>query len=338
MAESEKNELYLSPAPHFAVPPASRHIMLIVIALLLPIAAYGVFLFGLPALVTILVSVASTVVFEALFRLVTRQPARVGDFSACVSGLLLAMVLPPATPIWMTALGGLFAVVVAKEFFGGLGANVFNPALSGRAFLFISFATPLTTWSAPHGGLDAVTSATPLSFIKPGEGAVKTASDIAAAVGYPDAGALYWKMFLGERAGCVGEGAIFLIVFAFAVLALSRVIDWRAPVAMVATAVAVTWIAGIDPVLTLLSGGLLFGATFMATDYATTPVTPVGRLLFGCGCGLITALIRLFGGYPEGVMFSILIMNALVPFLNKILPTRYGKVKPAKAAKGAVAK
>lgn len=332
MGDSDKNEIYISPAPHFAVPVTTKHTMFIVIAALLPIAAYGVWLFGFPALVTIVAAVASTVAFETLFRLITKQDVRAGDLSAALSGLLLAMVLPPTTPVWMTVLGGLFAMVVAKEFFGGLGANVFNPALSGRAFLFVSFATPMTTWIAPSLGkaADAVSSATPLSFIKPAEGAVNTAAQIAEKMGFSSAGDLYLSYFMGVRGGCIGESAIFLIALAFVLLVVTRIIDWRAPVAMIATACAVTWIAGIDPLLTLLSGGLAFGAVFMATDYATSPVTPIGRLVFGAGCGLITALVRVFGGYPEGVMFSILIMNSLVPFLNKIISRKYGWVRPAK--------
>lgn len=334
MGESDKNEIYLSSSPHFGSPITPKHVMFVVIAALLPVAAYGVWLFGIPALMTILVAVASTVVSEAAFRRIIKEDVRVGDLSAVVTGLLLAMVLPPSTPLWMTALGGAFAIVVAKEFFGGLGANVFNPALTGRAFLFISFAVPMTTWTAPRvlaGAaapvVDAMSAATPLSFIKPGEAAILSAVEIADKAGLASAFDLYKSYFLGLRAGCIGEGAIFLILLAFAVLVLTKVIDWRAPVAMVATTVAVTAIAGIDPVLTLLSGGLLFGATFMVTDYATSPVTPYGRLLFGAGCGLITALIRVFGGYPEGVMFSILIMNMIVPFLNKIIVKKYGWVK-----------
>lgn len=333
MAASDKNDIYLSPAPHFARPVETRQIMFAMVAILLPVAAWGVWLFGLPALITVAVSVFSCVASEAVFRLATKQDVRIGDFSAVITGLLLAMVLPPATPAWMTALGGVFAIVIAKEFFGGLGANVFNPALSGRAFLLVSFATPLTTWTAPHAAPDAVSAATTLSYLKPAEGAVRTAAELADKTGFFSGSEVYWSLFTGNRAGCIGESAIFLILIAFAALLLLRVIDWRAPVAMMVTAVAVTAIAGIDPLLSLLSGGLVFGAVFMTTDYSTSPVTPAGRLIFGAGCGLITALIRVFGGYPEGVMFSILIMNALVPFLNKIISRKYGWVPPARKEK-----
>jgi Na+-translocating ferredoxin:NAD+ oxidoreductase subunit D len=333
MAETSKNSIYLSSSPHYSTPLTTRQIMFTVVAALLPIAVYSVFLFGLPALVTLLVSVASCMAFEALFRLVTRQDIRVGDYSSVITGLLLAMVIPPVTPVWMIILGAFFAIVVAKEFFGGLGANVFNPALSGRAFLLVSFAIPLTTWMKPLVGpfsADAVSSATPLTMIKPGENAVMAASEIAQKFGLDSSLDVYWNLFIGQRAGSLGESAIFLVVLAFIVLSVFKIIDWRAPVAMIVTAVAVTALAGIDPLLTLLSGGLVFGAVFMTTDYATSPVTPGGRLVFGAGCGLITALIRVFGGYPEGVMFSILIMNALVPFLNRIIVKKYGWVPPAK--------
>ena len=339
MAESDRNEIYLSSSPHYSMVPTTRHVMFAVVVALLPIAAYGAFLFGLPALITILASVISCVAFETLFRLATGKESRAGDFSAVITGLLLALVLPPSTPVWMTVLGSAFAVVVAKEFFGGLGANVFNPALSGRAFLLMSFTTPLTTWLSPRSGgvtdaVDAVTTATPLAWMKATEGAVLSASEIADKTGFFSSAELYWNLFLGRRGGCIGESSIFLILIAFAILAVTRIIDWRAPLAMVVTAVAVTWAFGIDPALTVLSGGLLFGATFMVTDYATSPVTPVGRLIFGAGAGLITALIRVFGGFPEGVMFSILIMNAVVPFLNRVIPRKYGWVKPVRAPSG----
>ncbi len=335
MAESDKNEIYLSSSPHYRATASTRQVMLAVVVSLIPIAVYGVWLFGLSALITLVVAVVSCVAFEAVFRLATKQDLRIGDFSAVITGLLLAMVMPPAAPVWMTVLGSLFAIVVAKEFFGGLGANVFNPALSGRAFLVVSFTTPMTTWLVPRTSspLDTFTSATPLAYLKPVDGMVNSATALADQFGEFSALDVYWKMFTGQRAGCIGESAIPFILLAFVLLTIIRVIDWRAPLAMIGTTLAVTALAGIDPVMTVLSGGLLFGAVFMTTDYATSPVTPGGRLLFGAGCGLITALIRVFGGFPEGVMFSILIMNALVPFLNRIIPRKYGWVPPAKKGK-----
>ncbi len=336
MAESDRNEIYISPGPHYSAARTTQKIMLSVVFSLLPVAAYGIFLFGFQALVTIFVSVVSCVCFESLFRLLTGQKVRAGDFSAVITGLLLAMTLPPSIPVWMTALGAFFAVVVAKEFFGGLGANVFNPALSGRAFLLVSFSSAMTTWTAPFssardGAVDAVSQATMLSFLKPaGESGILSTAEIAAKNGFNSVSDLYFTYFIGKRAGCIGESAIPVIIIMGIVLIAFKVIDWRAPLSMLVAAVAVTWIAGVDPVLTLLSGGLLFGSVFMVTDYATTPQTPGGRIVFGAGCGIIASLIRVFGGYPEGVMFSILIMNAVVPFLNKIIVKKYGWVPPVK--------
>lgn len=327
MAPSDRNEIYIASSPHFGSALSTRKIMMIMVGVLLPIAFWGVHLFGLPALVTLVAAVVSCVVFEALFRVVTRQDFRGGDCSAVITGLLLGMVVSPATPVWMVVLGSFFAIVVGKEFFGGLGANVFNPALIGRAFLFVSFTKPMTTWLTPRTAFvpDVITTATPLTFIKPIEGFVNSAEEVADLTGFFSPAEVYKNLFFGHRGGCIGESAIFLIAAAFLLLVVIKIIDWRAPLAMLVTAVGVTALAGIDPILTLLSGGLMFGAVFMTTDYATSPVTPLGRLAFGAGCGIITALIRVFGGFPEGVMFSILIMNAVVPFLNRMIPRKYGK-------------
>lgn len=335
-APSDLNEIYLSSSPHYSAKNSSTGVMAAVIMSLLPLCIYGVYLFGLPALFTIIVSVLSCVVFEMLFQLASKQEIRIQDGSAVVSGILLALVLPPSLPLWMTILGAAFAMIVAKAFFGGIGSNVFNPALTGRAFLFVSFPAAMGTWTLPRnakplveavtsatGGItDAVTSATALSVLKTAD-IVKDSQT-------------YWDFFLGNRAGCIGESNILLILLAFAFLALTKIIDWRAPLAMIATTALATFLAGGDTVMALLSGGLLFGAVFMVTDYATSPITTSGRLIFGAGCGLITFLIRQFGGYPEGVMFSILIMNAIVPFLNKLIQKKYGFIPaPKKTKEGA---
>ena len=309
MKKSDENEIYLSSSPHFSDKSSTSGIMLAVVIALLPLCVYGVILFGLPALVTIIVSTACCVVFEMLFQMATKQTITIKDCSAIVTGILLALVLPPTTPIWMTMLGSAFSIIVAKSFFGGLGANIFNPALVGRAFMFVSFPSELgATWLQP--GADAISSATVLSTIKAGSFAANSDT--------------YIKYFLGNRAGCIGETSIILILLAFIYLFVTRVIDGKATISMVATVALATWISGGDVVMALISGGLLFGAVFMVTDYATTPVTSWGRIAFGIGCGLITFLIRKFGGYPEGVMFSILIMNAVTPFLNKLTSRKYG--------------
>ena len=309
MKKSDENEIYLSSSPHFSDKSSTSGIMLAVVIALLPLCVYGVILFGLPALVTIIVSTACCVVFEMLFQMATKQTITIKDCSAIVTGILLALVLPPTTPIWMTMLGSAFSIIVAKSFFGGLGANIFNPALAGRAFMFVSFPSELgATWLQP--GADAISSATVLSTIKAGSFAANSDT--------------YLKYFLGNRAGCIGETSIILILLAFIYLFVTRIIDGKATISMVATVALATWISGGDVVMALISGGLLFGAVFMVTDYATTPVTSWGRIAFGIGCGLITFLIRKFGGYPEGVMFSILIMNAVTPFLNKLTSRKYG--------------
>ncbi len=327
----------LTSSPHFSSPVNTRSIMATVLVAIAPTAAYGVVLYGVPALLTILVSVAAAVASEAAFRLAIREKPRTGDLSAIITGLLLALVLPPSTPLWMTALGAVFSIVVAKEFFGGLGGNVFNPALIGRAFLIMSFPAAITTWHLPGGWkplTDAMTTATPLNIVKQGG----TIADVGK--GFADAGlatsadygSTLATLFFGNRAGCIGESSILLILAGAAFLLLTRVIDWRAPVAMIGTAFAVSWLLGMDPVFGVLSGGLVFGAVFMATDYTSAPVTPAGKLLFGAGAGLVTVLIRKLGGYPEGVTYGILIMNALAPFLNKIVPKKYGYVKAKKEA------
>lgn len=312
MEETYSNEIYLSPGPHFSSKRKTQQIMMLVVASLLPECAMGVYHFGLPALFTILISVASCVGFEALFQLAIRRPVQVYDCSAVITGILFALTLPPTVPYWMIVVGSFFAIIVAKAFFGGLGCNVWNPALTGRAFLLIGFPFALgASWISP--GVDAVSSATPLA----------NASNI---IGMSMDAKLdyYWNLFIGNHAGCIGETCIAAILVSAIFLLITNVIDWRAPLTMLGTCLILSAIAGNDVLYTLMNGGLLFGAVFMATDYTTAPVTKPGRLIFGAGCGLITFLIRQFGGYPEGVMFSILIMNSIVPFLNKISQRKYG--------------
>ena len=304
-----ENKIHLSSSPHFTEGLSTQKVMLMVIISMLPECIAGVIFFGAAALVRILVSVISCVAFEALFQKITKDKIRVSNLSAVVSGILLALVIPSTTPIWMVVLGALVAMVVAKGLFGGIGSNVFNPALTGRAFMFISFPAAMgACWFNPE--IDAVSGATILSQIK--NGAVTATPD------------LYMQYFLGNRAGCIGETSILLILISFLFLFSTHIIDWRAPVAMVATTALCTLVSGGDVLLALLTGGLLFGATFMVTDYATAPLTGYGRLVFGFGCGLITFLIRKLGGYPEGVMFSILIMNCFTPFLNNLTRRMYG--------------
>ena len=312
-------KIFVSSSPHFNFKCSTQMIMGTVLIALLPEIIMGIVLFGLAALIRILVSVASCVLFEFLFQKVTKQKIVIANLSACVTGVMMALVCPPTAPIWIFVIGAAVAMIVAKGLFGGIGSNVFNPALTGRAFMFLSFPAAMgASWMTPKtlgGAVDAVSSATTLSAIKAGTFAVEQGT--------------YWQYFIGNRAGCIGETSVLLILISFAFLALARIIDWRAPVAMVGTVAICSLIAGEDLAMSLMTGGLMFGATFMVTDYATAPITKKGRLVFGFGCGLITFLIRKFGGYPEGVMFSILIMNSIAPFLNNLTARKYGYGKKA---------
>ncbi len=313
------SKLYVSSSPHFNLKCSTQMIMGTVLFALLPEIIMGIVLFGLAALARIVISVASCVLFEFLFQKITKQKIVISNLSACVTGVMMALVCPPTAPLWIFVVGAAVAMIVAKGLFGGIGSNVFNPALTGRAFMFLSFPAAMgASWMTPKtlgGTIDAISSATTLSAIKAGTFTVQDGT--------------LWQYFIGNRAGCIGETSTLLILISFAFLALARIIDWRAPVAMVGTVAVCSLIAGENVAMSLMTGGLLFGATFMVTDYATAPVTKKGRLVFGFGCGLITFLIRKFGGYPEGVMFSILIMNSIAPFLNNLTARKYGYGKKA---------
>ena len=325
-------KLLLSSSPHVFSPVDTPRIMLSVVIALMPATAYGIYMYGLPALGVVVTSIAAAVVSEFLFRKLIKASITVSDFSAVVSGLLLALILPPSTPLWMVALGAIFAIVIAKEFFGGLGANPFNPALIGRAFLLMSFPAAITSWSMPKGlalPADAVSAATPLNLLKQGN----ALADVAKYFGASDTGAFYRQLFMGYRSGSIGESSILLVLLGGLFLLGIGVIQWVVPVSVLASTFVFSWLLGMDPVLGLLSGGIVFGAFFMATDYATRPLTPYGQAIFGIGIGLITVLIRKFGGYPEGVTYAILIMNILTPFLNKLRVKKYGFVPPPKPAK-----
>lgn len=335
------NNMLLSSSPHVYTGVTPRKLMLSVIIALSPVSVYGVVLYGVHALLVIAVSIVTAVLSEAAFRALTKQDVRVGDLSAVVTGLLVALISPPSVPLWMVALGSFAAIVLAKEFFGGLGANPFNPALIGRAILLMSFPAAMTTWHVPFKGLlDATTGATPLNIVKMGG----TIADVGAGFvqnslsSVPDYGATMWTLFVGNRGGCIGESSILLILVGFVFLLALRVVSLITPLAMVGTAFLASWLLGMDPVFGVLSGGLLFGAVFMATDYSSSPVTPLGKAIFGAGAGLITVVIRRFGGYPEGVTYGILIMNAVAPFMDKLRVKKYGFVPPAKPAAKEAAK
>mgnify|MGYP000928902174 CR=1 FL=1 len=319
----ETPQLIVSPAPHIRARQSTAGIMWMVVTSLIPAAAAGVVLFGRPALVVIVSSILAAVLAEAFCQRVMGRRITVGDGSAVVTGLLLALTLPPELPWWMTASGAAFAIIIGKQVFGGLGHNLFNPALAGRAFLLASWPGAMMTWKWPAASLswagesvDAIGGATVLGLARQGFFAKH-------GVAVP-----YSQLFMGNIAGSLGEtsalalliGAVFLLAF--------RVIDWRIPLGYLGTLAILALLAGQDPIFHLLTGGVLLGAFFMATDYVTTPITPGGRFFFGLGCGVLTFLIRIYGGYPEGVTYAILLMNAAAPLLEKAtIPKRFGEVR-----------
>lgn len=298
----------------------SRIMLDVVIALLIPLIG-GVYFFGVQALILAAVSVAACVVFEYLWCAVCKKKSTIHDCSAIVTGLLLAMSVPATLPLWMVIVGDFFAIVIVKQFFGGIGKNFMNPALAARALLLASFPVPMTTWVnalASRGGIDAVSSATPLAVAKAGEMGAYS----------------YMDLFLGKVPGCIGETSVLLLLIGAAYLLIRGVIHLRVPLFYLGTLAVVTFVFGGETLFAgdflyhLLSGGVVLGAFFMATDYTTSPITPKGKIIMGIGCGLITAVIRLYGGYPEGVTYAILFMNALTPLIDRLtLPKRFGEVR-----------
>jgi electron transport complex protein RnfD len=290
-----------------------------VICCLIPAGAAGVIIFGLPALWTTILAVVSAVFCEWLIQVLTKRKISVFDGSAILTGLLLAYNLPPQVPFWIPVIGAIFSISIAKMAFGGLGQNIFNPALAGRVFLMASWPKYLTTFTQPFN-YDAVTSATPLALLKEG----KLVQHI------PN-----WDLFLGIRGGCIGEVCIIALLAGALFLLIRGYISWHIPGSFIATAGLLTWAFGGkiffsgDWLFHILSGGLILGAFFMATDYVTSPLTKKGHLIFGVGCGALTAIIRLWGGYPEGVSYAILIMNAATPLIDRYTKNRvYGtKIK-----------
>jgi electron transport complex protein RnfD len=312
----------LSSSPHAHANASVSRIMLDVIIALLPTTAMGIYFFGMPAVWTIAVCVSTCIVTEALCRMAMKRESTIGDLSAVLTGLLLALNLPAGIPLWMAAVGSVFAIAIAKQVFGGLGMNPFNPALAARAFMLISFTGPMTTWLKPFWWKtpEAATTATPLAVMKTWFVAEATASASphglcnAACKGVPS----LCDMFIGNMPGCIGEVSAAALAIGAAYLLWRKVITWHIPVAFIATVFVYSLIAGGAPaMMQVLTGGVMIGACFMATDYVTSPITAKGKLIFGFGCGLLCMLIRQFGSYPEGCSFAILIMNALCPLVNR---------------------
>jgi electron transport complex protein RnfD len=319
-------DIFVSSSPHIHSPEDTPWIMRQVIYALIPGALIGVYFFGIPAIAVIAISVVSCVVIEALWQKLLGKDITIADGSAALTGLLLAMNLPSGSPWWLVVLGSLIAIIIGKQVYGGIGNNPFNPALVARVFLLISFPVHMTTWPQPRSfftqAADTVTGATPLGALKT---AIFERGTITAA---PDLSLM--DPFLGNIGGSLGEISALALILGGIYLIVRKIISWHIPVIYLASVVVLTGIFWLinpnmyaDPAFHLISGGLMLGAFFMATDMVTSPITNKGKIVFAIGCGVITVVIRLWGGYPEGVSFAILIMNALVPLINKA--TRPGK-------------
>lgn len=318
-----KQKLTVSASPHFRSRQTSRGMMLDVIIALLPSLVASYFIFGVRTVILSAVSVIACVAFEYVSRVIMKRHNTIGDLSAVVTGLLVAFNVPATMPVWMVIIGDFFAIVIAKQFFGGIGQNFVNPALIGRIVLMSSFPSKMGSFPVPLVSTIPLTGATPLASLKAGE--------------MPEPSLL--GMFLGLRGGCLGEVCIAALLIGFVYLLIRKVISWRIPVFYIGTVAVIMLLAGkgdFEFVLyELMAGGLVLGAVFMATDYTTSPVSNKGKIIYAVGCGILTSLIRIFGNLPEGVSFSIIIMNILVPHIEHIAtPKPFGTPKKTKEAKG----
>jgi electron transport complex protein RnfD len=321
-----KNNLLVNTSPHLHKKESVSRIMWMVVLSLIPAGVAGVYIFGLGAFQAIALGVVAAVVTELFLQMATKKKVTILDGSAVLTGLLLAYNLPPNVPFWLPIVGSVFSIAIGKQIFGGLGQNIFNPALVGRVFLMASWPHYMTTFTHTSNVLmcgftkplayDAMTSATPLAILKEGKVLDKIS---------------YLDLFLGNRGGCIGEVCILALIIGAIFLLARGYISWHIPVSFVATTGLFIYMFGGkvfftgDWLLHVLSGGLILGAFFMATDYVTSPLTSKGQIVFGFGCGLITAVIRIWGGYPEGVSYAILIMNAATPIIDRYTKPRiYG--------------
>jgi electron transport complex protein RnfD len=307
------NHLIVSSAPHVVNPVDTTHIMKNVVIALMPALLVAVYVFGLQALILTATCVASCVIFEGLTRKILDRPQTIGDFSAVVTGVILSFNLPAGLPLWMAIIGSFVAIVVVKQLFGGLGQNFVNPAIVGRIVLFTSFATPMTTWpvtnrmgsvlwnsDAANATVDTITGATPLALFS-------NAKDVPSNM----------DMFLGTINGSMGEISAAALLLGGIYLIVKKIIEPTIPAAFIGTVAVVAMMLGFDPVFHICAGGVMLGAIFMATDYVTSPLTTKGKIIFGIGCGFLTMIIRIFASYPEGVSFALLLMNILVPHIDK---------------------
>lgn len=303
--------LIVASAPHLESRDSTTKIMGTVLVALLPSIAFAIWQFGVRALILSIICMASSVLFESLFNRLTHREDTIQDLSAAVTGLLLAMNLPANYPYWMAVIGSFVAIIIVKQLFGGIGHNFANPAITARIVLLLSFTANTTNWSAPRHGIpmaDAVASATPLKILS--SGAV-------------DQLPTHMELFLGTVAGSMGETSSLALLLGGVILFTRRIIAPTIPFAFLGTMVVFSVLAGVDPLYQILAGGAMIGAFFMATDYATSPLTTPGKIIYGIGCGLLTMIIRLFGSYPEGVSFAILLMNILTPHIENLSHRNY---------------
>ncbi len=306
--DSIKKQFSVSSAPHIHSKDSTAILMLDVITALMPAAIAGVWLFGWDAARTIIISVFACVLFEYLWQKITKATVRINDLSAVVTGLIFALCLPPTAPWWMIVVGDFVAIIIVKQMFGGIGDNFINPAMTARAVLLASWPAFMAA-NAFVTPFDAVSSATPLA-----ETGTYTASMM--------------ELFLGRMPGSIGEVCKLAILIGLVYLLIRKTISWHIPVVMIASFMLFIWLFGSDPVTAVLTGGVLFGAVFMATDYVTSPMTVTGKILYAAGAGLITALIRTFGSYPEGTTYGILLMNVASPLIDRVTRRKiYGEGK-----------
>lgn len=317
--------LHISSAPHIRSKDTTQRLMLDVIIALLPTTLAGIYLYGLNAALILALSVITAVVAEFVWQKLAKRPVRINDCSAIVTGLIMGLNLPPTAPWWLPVIGSAIAIILVKELFGGIGDNFINPALAARGILLASWSARMTSYYLPtcFSGVDAVSTATPLS--------VDVASNAT-----PVQGTEYLDAFLGNMGGTIGEVCKLAILIGLIYLLIRKTISWRIPVVFLAVTALCCWMFGPegnftfdgDPLLTILTGGVMFGAVFMASDYTTSPMTPKGQIIYAAGCGLIVAIIRTYGSYPEGVTYAILLMNIVTPLIDKFVrPRVYGKGK-----------
>lgn len=313
-------ELTVTPSPHIHDNVSTRKIMLRVIIALTPACIAGVIIFGYMAFINLAVCIASCVFFEYILRRMMKRPQTISDLSAVVTGMLLGMNLPPTINPLYGVIGSFVAIGIAKQLFGGIGQNFANPAIVGRIVMMLSFTAYMSNWAKPYWyreSADVITSATPLNSDVLGTGAFT-----------------YKDLLLGNCGGCIGEVCALALIIGGVYLIIARIISPAAPIAFIGSVALLTALTGGDVLYQLLSGGLMIGAFFMATDYATTPLTAKGKFIFGLGCGIITFVIRNYGNYPEGVSFSILIMNLLTPYIDRLTQTKpLGAKTPVKEGK-----